>query len=343
MTAMTTPDLPALLLTGEPRHGVARYARDLAGALRRREPGIPLVTEPDPAALVRAAAGHRRCHLHVTDRMLAGSPAEAAELVGRIAGVTRLTVTLHDVPQESDGPRNLLRRGAAYTRVCQEVAGVAVNSGHEAALLAEHRVVPDPARVRVIPLGATPGPVPRVTAVPADGVTALVAGWVYPGKGHEEVIRAVAAAAGELGPPAGTVIAAGAPSPGHQDEVDRLTALAGELGVRFRITGGLTDREYADALRAPGVPVAAHRHLSASRTLLDWGEQGRRPLVADSRYAREMAALRPGTLHLCADGELAGALAAAHRDPALTVLPPGTGLAPTLDDVAGAYLDWWRG
>ncbi|MET0433888.1 MAG: hypothetical protein ABW025_06935, partial [Cellulomonas sp.] len=198
-----------------------------------------------------------------------------------------------------------------------------------------------------------PAPPPPTTAAPAPqgpgtSLVALVAGFLYPGKGHDDVVRAVADAADLLraaGTPPGevAVVAVGGPSPGHEDEVDRLRALADGRGVALRVTGGLDDDAFHAALRGPGVPVAAHRHLSASRTLLDWGEAGRRPLVVDSRYAREMADLRPGTLALYPPDDLPTRLARAWADPEATALPAGASLAPTLRDAAAAYLAWWAG
>ncbi|WP_158374706.1 hypothetical protein [Cellulosimicrobium cellulans] len=355
---MTRTDTPVLLLTGPPRHGVARYAADLAAHVRALDGGARVLRVDDPGDLPAAAGGVGRAHLHVTDRLLGASPDAAADLVERLAGVCRLTVTLHDVPQESDGPRNLPRRTAAYARVAAAADGVAVNSRHEALLLAEHGVLA-PGRAHVVPLGAVPGG-PDGTAVPAAGagagtrvpvapgtpLVALVAGFLYPGKGHDDVVRAVADAADLLraaGTPPGevAVVAVGGPSPGHEDEVDRLRADAAARGVAFRVTGGLDDEAYRAALAGPGVPVAAHRHLSASRTLLDWGEAGRRPLVVESRYAREMAALRPGTLTLYPAADLPAHLARAWADPTATTPAPGASLAPTLADAAAAYRAWW--
>ncbi|GIG36014.1 hypothetical protein [Cellulomonas pakistanensis] len=355
---MTRTDTPALLLTGHPRHGVARYAADVAARVRALDPGAGALRVDDPADLPAAAAGLGRAHLHVTDRLLAGSPEDAADLVERVAAACRLTVTLHDVPQESDGARNLPRRAGAYARVVAAADGVAVNSRHEEQLLVEHGVAPA-GRAHVIPLGsadAAPAaaddaatataPAPADRPAPGAPLVALVAGFLYPGKGHDDVVRAVAAAADLLraaGTPPGevAVVAVGGPSPGHEDEVDRLRAEADRLGVALRVTGGLDDDAFRAALRGPGIPVASHQHLSASRTLLDWGEAGRRPLVVDSRYAREMADLRPGTLATYPAADLPAYLARAWADPASTALPPGAGLAPTLTDVAAAYLAWW--
>ncbi|MCG7285813.1 hypothetical protein MHY85_07480 [Cellulomonas sp. ACRRI] len=350
---MTRTDTPVLLLTGPPRHGVARYAADLAAHVRALDDGARVLRVDDPGDLPDAAAGVGRAHLHVTDRLLGASPDAAADLVERLAAACRLTVTLHDVPQESDGARNLPRRAAAYARVAAAAAGVAVNSRHEALLLAEHGVLPA-GRAHVVPLGAAVpdgaaapvGPDAVPGAAPGSPLVALVAGFLYPGKGHDDVVRAAADAADLLraaGTPPGevAVVAVGGPSPGHEDEVDRLRADAEARGVALRVTGGLDDQAFRTALSGPGVPVAAHRHLSASRTLLDWGEAGRRPLVVDSRYAREMAALRPGTLALYPAADLPARLARAWADPAATTLRPGASLAPTLADAAAAYRAWW--
>lgn len=344
---MTSTDAPALLLTGPPRHGVVRYGRDVAEHVARLAPGTTLVEVADPRDLVAAAAAHPRVHLHVTDRILGDGPEGAAALVERVAAVTHLTVTLHDVPQTSDGVRNLPRRVDGYRRVAAAAAGAAVNSAHEAALLVEHDVVPAGRPVHVVPLGSSPRAAGDAVAGPAAGsLVALVAGYVYPGKGHDDVVRAVATTADRLRA-AGhdltevAVVAIGGPSAGHEADVDRLRAEATGLGVDLRVTGSLTDDAFRAGLRGPGIPVAAHQHLSASRTLLDWGEQGRRPLVVTSRYAAEMAALRPGTLALYEPAALAAALEAVWHDPGTTTLPPGTDLAPTLADAAAAYLTWW--
>lgn len=346
MTAVPPTATPALLLTGPERHGVVRYARDVADQVRLLDPDAAVVQVSDPADLVEAAAAHPRVHLHVTDRPLGRGPQEAAALVERVADVTHLTITLHDVPQPSDGEVNLPRRVDGYARFAAAAAGVVVNSRHEALLLVEHGVVPRDRPVAVIPLGAALAPVRAPATARPAGLVAAVAGYVYPGKGHDDVVRAVAVAADRLRA-AGhdlaevAVVAVGGPSAGHERDVEDLRAQAGRLGVELRVTGSLDDDGFRAGLRGAGVPVAAHQHLSASRTLLDWGEQGRRPLVVDSRYAREMAALRPGTLTLYAPDGLADALVRAWLDPASTTLPPGTGLAPTLADVAAAYRDWW--
>ncbi|NQX29034.1 hypothetical protein HQQ81_16940 [Microbacteriaceae bacterium VKM Ac-2854] len=329
--------LPVTLLLGPPRHGVVQYARELAQAGR-----LP----------IGALAGAERVHVHVTDQALAGSPDAAARRIAAIATRARLTVTLHDVPQESDGARNLARRGAAYREIAALADAVAVSSRHEAALLAEHLDV----RAHVVPLGT------RRSAAADAGPTRrgdiLLAGYVYPGKGHESAIRAAAELSRRVGAAIG-VQALGAVSAGHAEEERRLRRLAASLGVAFEITGFLDAPAYAARLRGPGIPVLAHQHISASRSLLDWLDAGRRPLVADSAYVAEAAQLRPGTMTRYdpradertderTDGSapgsmdgLADALEAAWREPETTVIPPGTPLRPSLVDAADAYRAWW--
>ena len=63
--------------------------------------------------------------------------------------------------------------------------------------------------------------------------------------------------------------------------------------------------------------------------------------MTDGTYARETAALRPGTLTLVGAGDLPGALARAAADPVSTWLAPGVGLTPGLAEAAAAYLAWW--
>jgi hypothetical protein len=174
----------------------------------------------------------------------------------------------------------------------------------------------------------------------------LIAGFVYPGKGHRPAVVAGARAAETLrarGEDVGTVAvrAIGAPSRGHENDVTQLREEAAELGVAFEVTGFLGDDAFVRELAGPGIPLAAHEHVSASRSMLDWVEAGRRPLVVDSRYAAEMDELRPGTLTRYAADDLAERLVDAWLDPASTRLGPHASLAPTLDDVAASYLAWW--
>jgi hypothetical protein len=325
---MPTPEQPYLLVVGPEQHGVVRYAADLATALGGASmPGHMFGTPPE------------RTHAHVTDRIFGSSPEEAAERVEALGAETMLTITLHDVPQPSDGT-NFARRVDAYRRFIGAARGVAVNSRHEALLLEEYLGgAADGARV--IPLGSRlHNPAHPPAAQEQRSHTVLISGFVYPGKGHLEAIEAAALAGAEVDARP-VVVAVGAPSAGHERDAIELGRRAAELGVDFRVTGFLDDADYRGELLANGVPLAAHQHVSASRSILDWAELGRRALVIDSRYSREMERLRPGSIALFRPDELAERLVAAWRDPRSTWLPPASVLEPTLDNVADRYRDWW--
>jgi glycosyltransferase involved in cell wall biosynthesis len=322
--------LPALVVTADQRHGVTVAARDLTAAVETTA-GVRLGVT---AAELLGEHPPERAHLHFTDRLWGGSPEEAAALVERVATRTGLTVTLHDVPQDSDGPRNRQRRIDCYARIAAAARGVVVNSHHEAVHLAEAGIVPRALGVVPLPVSpAPPGPRPQ----PGDPDVAVL-GFFYPGKGHLEVVEALAG----LGTrPRLTVL--GGPSAGHEEDLKTFTHRAGVRRIAVDVTGFVPERDLLDRCRAVTVPVVAHRHFSASGSLATWIAAGRRPLVTDGRYTREMAALRPGTVHLIAPGDLRSAIAAALAEPASTWLAPGAVTRPHLDDTAAAYLRWWTG
>jgi glycosyltransferase involved in cell wall biosynthesis len=349
---MSSSGIPELVLVGPPQHGVSAYATDLAEALTLAGFAVSMPVLPDAEAAVARAAGTDRVHVHFTDRIFGTNPEDAADLVERMAAVTRLSVTLHDLPQPSDGTL-FSRRARAYGRVLDAVRGAVVSSEHEANLVTTH-LAPPARPVEVIPIGTRVAAAPQArdsaTEAPAGqgALRVLIAGFVYPGKGHLEAIDAVAAVRDKLratGEPLdeATVVAIGSASPGHEADVELLQRHAVASGVNLEVTGYLDDIAYRAAVSAHGIPLAAHQHLSASRSMLDWVEQGRLPLVADSPYAREMARLRPNTLRLYQPAHLSEHLEDGWRRPGSTRLAPGTPLYPTLTDGALAYRDWWAG
>ena len=99
--------LPVLVAPPGP-HGVAAYARAVAADVRVLDPAVRVVTPDD---LTDLPAG-TPLHVHVTDRMWGTSPEEATDRFTSLARRHPVTVTLHDVPQESDGERNRPRRRA---------------------------------------------------------------------------------------------------------------------------------------------------------------------------------------------------------------------------------------
>ncbi|MFJ2354732.1 hypothetical protein [Frigoribacterium sp. NPDC087798] len=372
-------ELPVVVTHHDPQHGVATYAAQIAATVEARTgrhlaldvadlldvPDIDGGVDAGPADSVDV--GVPRAHLQFTDRLWGPSPAAAADVVEHLADTTALTVTLHDLPQPSDGERNLRRRGEAYGRVVAAARGVVVNSDHERSLLREWVGFDGP--VEVIPLPVDRHPLPAERTGPAglpgpagpaglpepDGDVAVI-GFFYPGKGHAEVVAAVAGlaaarldAAGDRGGSGATrpdaratgVVALGRASSGHEAELQQLVDEAAALGVPFGATGYLDDATLLDRARRASVPVAAHQHVSASGSIATWIAAGRRPLVPDTRYSREMAALRPGTLTLYPDGGLAAAIATALADPASTWLDDDARTLPGLDEVADAYAAWW--
>lgn len=317
---------PHHLLLGPDTHGVTRYAGEVADAA-----GAPVARD-----VAQLAAG-QPVHLHVTDRLISRDPAAAAAAVESLARTVRLTLTLHDVPQPTDGPV-FPARAEAYARMVAASRAWVTNSWHEHALVGRW-CAPD-ARGAVIPLPVLRTATHEVSAVRVvDALVVGVFGFVYPGKGHRQVVRAAAAV--RRGGTQARVRVLGAAAPHHDDEVEELVRTSRARGVPVEVTGRVPDAHLARALRRVAVPVAAHRNVSASASLNSWIAAGRRPLVRDGAYAREMAELRPGTITLFDDSTLVPRLEAALHHPASTWTDPGTDVGPGLEDTAAAYRAWW--
>ncbi|WP_167583221.1 glycosyltransferase [Kineococcus rubinsiae] len=301
---------PTCLVVGPAEHGVTAAALAQAEALGAvhvlRRDGRPTGAELLDA--VRGAAPGV-VHVHVTDKLFGRTPEEAADVVVALAQARPLVVSLHDLPQASDGPVNAARRATAYRRMAQAAAAVVVASHHEARLLAACGVDAAPS---IVPL-----PVPDLAAsAPAADEAATpravaVLGYLYPGKGHEPVLAALDVL------PAGVGLTAwGRASDGHDDLVAALTATARSLGRPFHLSGYVPDADLPGLLRSPVLPVAPHEHLSASGSINAWIGAGRRPLVPRSDYALELLDRSPGCVWLYDD--LRTALAQAWADPRAT-------------------------
>jgi GT2 family glycosyltransferase len=314
-----------VLLAPSGPHGVAAYARAVAADVRALDPTMDVVSLDD---LPQLPAG-TPLHVHVTDRLWGASPEEATERFTALARRHPVTVTLHDVPQASDGERNRPRRRGFYAAVARAAHAVAVNSAHERDLLVEEGVWRGP--VEVVPL-----PVPALAEGPRpqpDGTVGIL-GYFYPGKGHDEAL----AAAVEAG--IGRMTVLGRASDGHGADLEAFVRRAEDAGVAVEVTGWLDDAAMAERARAVSVPVIAHRHVSASGSLASWIGWGRRPVAVRNRYVDEMDQLRPGTLLPVEPRALAAAVRAAAHDPDATwhgIHPVPVGPA----DVARAYLAWW--
>ncbi|KUI24336.1 hypothetical protein AU196_20820 [Mycobacterium sp. IS-1742] len=322
------------LVAGPGAHGVTRFGRELVRALRNNGFEAPMVHTAHAALRVAAPGG---VHLQFTDRLFGGTPEQAAEAVRALVHDIRrcggrITVTLHDLPQPSDGTHHG-RRCAAYAEVAALVDGVVVSSEHERALMVEGGL--RARRVAVVPLPVSAaGPVRAEPPRPGQARTVGVFGFLYPGKGHAEVIASLAGAAPDV-----EIHALGAPSAGHADLADALTRECARSGRRFHVTGHLADADVCSALRAVTVPVAPHRHMSASGSLNSWISAGRRPLAPANRYTREFEARNPGAVLLYPDtpAGLRDALESALDSPAVTWLPPGTHCRPSPAAAARQY------
>ena len=335
---------PTHLVVGPQRHGVVTFAHDLVDSLDRANHPAPMVRFDDWACLDEAVECVGRTdgvHLNFTDRLFGSTPADAADRVMGLvrhfaaAGV-RVTATLHDVPQPADGG-NFRQRVDAYRKVCTAVHGRATNSEHERSLLAENAVA-SAADVVVVPLplhlGEAPSSRPR-----AERRSVAVLGFIYPGKGHQEVLAAMTDLPRDV-----EFVAIGEPSAGHDDLVQHLADAARVSGRQFAVTGYVPAHELVATMHRVSVPIAHHRHLSASGSLNTWIAAHRRPLAPANRYTVEHAARHPGTLRLYPDTDrgLENAIAAAVDDPDSTWLTADTTSGSTPMDTARRYLEAFR-
>ncbi len=316
------------LVVGPGRHGVTRYAELLLSAgdvPTERVVRVPhRVGAADlPDLLTRLPAGVP-VHTHVTDHLFGSSPEEALDVLRALAAGRSLSVTLHDLPQPSDGAP-WARRRACYAGVARVADRVVVSSEHEHRLLSDVLgQVPDPTAVggsvedllvQVVPLAASgvrgAGPSPLAAA---DREVAVL-GFVYPGKGHAEVLDALAGLTDDV-----VLRVLGGPSPGHEDLVRGLVERGAATGRRVLVDGWVDDAHLPALLRQVAVPVFAPRHVSASGSLAEWTAAGRRPVATRSRYTAEVERRSPGTLLLVDDTResLAEGVSAALLDPAST-------------------------
>lgn len=333
---MTTPRSagPLHLVLGPIEHGVTRHALELAAAAGEPVCHLAAPSPPDAAVVLDALhtrANGRSVHLHVTDRLCGATPDAAAALVERIADRHPLTVTLHDLPQESDGATGFPLRAAAYRRIAMVARGVQVCSRHEQLLLG---VIAPGVACSVVPLSVparslrndTASPAPGPDGEPTSGVpTVGVLGYLYPGKGHAEVLNAL----DRINRPEVAVVALGRASDGHGWLVDDLRARAGRRTLE--VTGYLDDDALDRRIREVTVPVMAHTHVSASGSLHRWIGCGRRPVAVANRYTVELAAAIPDGLTLTDD--LPAAIERALQSPGTTWLAPDV-LVPGIEDAA---------
>lgn len=333
------------VVIGPDEHGVVRHAVQVARACghrleRRASPAGASPVDLESGALV---------HLPFTDRLFGDlapdSAAAFAALVDpwRDRGVA-VSVTLHDLPDGSGDPGRHRRRRSAYREVVRRADGVVVNSWRELALLdallagdpdsAEEPLEPGPRSVRCIPLPMERAGEPSNGAPPPDELAGAVAvlGFVFPDRGYEHTID-------EL-PPGTDLVALGRPAAGHDDLPGALGERAVAAGHHLHVTGFVPDADLAAALSAAAVPVAPNRRVAASASISTWNAHGRRPLVPDSPYTRELDQRTPGCVRRYdADqpGALRAEIAAALDDPARTRLAADAVPPPSTEQVAALH------
>ena len=297
------------------QHGVRLHAQHLAS----RTPQAPSLAGTVDEVLPLLVAGTSPVHLHFTDRILGASPALAARAVTEVAAARPVSVTLHDIPQPSDGHAFEARR-AAYAAVVDLARTVIVCSVSEREQLRRHVPRTPDSSVVVDPLPVDP-PEPgpwqegRRRAATGGPPTVGVLGFLYPGKGHDRVLRSLSGVRDPV-----QVLALGRPSDGHEDLVPALDAQAQRHGHSFRATGFLDDDALTRAAQDVTVPVVAPSHVSASGSVGRWIASGRRPLVTRHPFFEELAERAPWAVTLTDD--LDAALARALGDPLSTWIHP---------------------
>lgn len=265
------------LLVGPTEHGVTEYARLLAAHSGGLRAGLEDTLHPGPI------------HVTFTDHLFGPDPESAVDAVLAAVEGHPFSVSFHDVPQPEEGLERFERRSNAYQRLARMADLSVTNSFHEASFFDSD------IHVIALPLPEAPDP----ASTPDPGTVGIL-GFIYPGKGHETIATAARQVDGL------SVRALGTYSLGHENM---------ELpGVE--VTGYLSDADLWAEMDRIAIPVCAHRHFSASGSLMRWLGAGRRVLVADSDYAREVAANHPEQVVVVKDWP--SALAEAAKNPEFT-------------------------
>lgn len=312
------------VVVGPDEHGVVRHGRLVAAACGG---DLARLEAPGPVD----AAGTDLVHVSYTDRLFGEHAEESVAAFRAMADAwtrsrSRVSVTLHDLPEGTSTLQR--RRRAAYRDVAACATGVVVNSQLELRLAQQLDL--RARSVRCIPL-----PVEHIAdGARPDSLSTQVAvlGFLFPDRGYEHTIA-------EL-PTGVDLIALGRPSAGHEYLVETLTGLAAASGHRMTVTGFVPDADLAGELHRAGVPLAPNRRVSASGSINTWIAHGRRPLVPDSPYSRELHQRSPDCVTIYdADepGSLRRAIEAALADPSRTVVPAGTAVGPTVEEVGRRY------
>lgn len=269
------------LVVGPEGHGVTVYAENLAAAVGAE---VIRMEEFDPTETPHP---NEPVHITFTDHLFGANPDEAVRAVLNYIADRPFSLSLHDIPQPQEGQERFAKRRAAYEKLAAAATLVTVNSHSEAAFF--DGTATNPLIIRL--------PIPRIDSPfrPEPGTVGIL-GFIYPGKGHEELITALAGTDYQLRFLGGVSI-------GHEE-------WAHSLAEHAEITGWLTDEELAEEAGKIEIPVCAHRHYSASGSLMTWLGAGRNVLASDSPYTREISDWLPGRITLVQPGSWQEAIAA---------------------------------
>jgi len=284
---------------------VTRYGTRLARA-GAQATGTRRLHLPDAASVERLAQVCRAlrpavCHFHFTDQLYGTEPGSAAARFRSLVEATGdaiSVVTVHDVPS-GHGDGDGLRR-AAYRDVAERSDAVIASSRHEASRLGDIAAVVPTVIPHFVELRPRRGVVSRRVSVG-------VLGYLYPGKGHEDVLASMSERASVA------VVAIGGPAPRHPTLADDLQRFARSVDAHLEILGWVGEDRLDRHLSDVTVPVVANEDISASGSLATWLGAHRRPLVRSGPYALEVAERAPGCLTLY-DADDPGALTAAISD-----------------------------
>ncbi|GAB3249186.1 glycosyltransferase family protein [Kineosporia babensis] len=312
------------LVIGPREHGVVIFADWLA-----RSTGGRRVFLADPQNL--EPEGIRRAHVHYTEALFGpdARAAAAAFLRMRANLPVPLSVTLHDLPDPGDEPSRYRRRADGFRAVAEAADAVFVNSRHELGLLQTFAKL---VVAQVVPLPMVAGSPIEAQQRPRPLRQAAVFGFLYPGKGHEELLEEMRELPTDLG-----LTAIGRPAEGHDGLIAHLSSRAAQSGRGFEVTGYVPQEDLLKRLRQVALPVVPAPNISASGSLNSWIAAGRRPLVAAGPYSRELAEACPGLVNLYRPGSFAESARAVLAEPARSWLEVGPPTDRHEASVAAAY------
>ena len=314
--------LPTHLIIGPEQHGVVEYGQHLA-----RHTGGPIFRVnswkdlPSDHRLLPAGPWQ----IYFTDHLFGETPSEAVARLLALAGGRPLSVSFHDIPQPEEGKDRFAARKAAYIQLAKAADIVVVNSHHEADFFTTQRENRAQIQPHVIPL-----PIPsrsllelpehgdRIDADPQERHVSIM-GFIYPGKGHLEFLQSLTQKSHHS---ITALHALGRIADGHEWLAPELHAAADRAGVELSITGFLEPDELERALHHSDIPVCAHRHFSASGSLMKWLGMGRRVLVADSPYSRELQSRWPDFIVVVENDAWLDAIEALPSDFTQPIDPP---------------------